>query len=236
MQTKCKTPFNLEAVRSGDLLTEATTVQVQIGTGLAVSALGTAAVIDGCQVLLTPLRRCVVPPPLCAVTARFQAPVQLLAVLNGAPSEVKSIWIFHPMIMIERALMHLSFYLQDVCQRQRAGISATDFYIWSQVVAAALADGSLAVLQSCDGDTWEETLDAAMVAGLPAHEANGCAHQDAEALMATTVRFADSETLPAGQHIRYAAVVASQSMYRNVALGGYQGSTGDRSSTTLCYC
>ena len=84
-------------------------MQVQLGTGLAVSALGTAAVIDGCEVLLTPLRRCVVPPPLCAVTARFKAPVQLLALLDGAPSEVKSVWSFHPMIVIQPGLMRLSF-------------------------------------------------------------------------------------------------------------------------------
>ena len=224
MQTKCNTQFDLQAGRSGDLLTGSTIMQVQLGTGLAVSALGTAAVIDGCEVLLTPLRRCVVPPPLCAVTVRFQAPVQLLAWLDAIPSEVKSIWNFQPMIMIEHVLMRIS-YLQDGCVQGSAGISAADFEIWSQVVAAALADGSLAVLQSCEADMWEETLDAATAAGERAHKANGLAHQDAEALMATTVRFADSDTLPAGQHIRCAAGLVSQSIYRNVAdiaLGGYQ--------------
>ena len=76
---------------------------------------------------------------------------------------------------------------------------------------------------------WEETLDAATVAGQHAHDANGCAHQDAEALMATAVRFADSETLPAGQHIRCAAVLLSQFIYKteaDIALGGYQAVWG----------
>ena len=56
--------------------------------GIDVSELGTAAVVDGCQLLITPLRHMVVPPPLCAVTADFGSPIQSLAFLNGHESEV----------------------------------------------------------------------------------------------------------------------------------------------------
>ena len=56
------------------------------------SELGTAAVIDGCHLLITPLRHVVVPPPLCAVTADFDSPIQSLAFLNGHESEVS--WPF----------------------------------------------------------------------------------------------------------------------------------------------
>lgn len=40
-----------------------------------VSGSGTAAVIDGCKLLMTPLRRGLVPPPMCAVAAVAAAPI-----------------------------------------------------------------------------------------------------------------------------------------------------------------
>ena len=44
-----------------------------------VSALGTAAVVDGPSVLLTPMRQSIVPPPLCAAAVACPAPVVAVA-------------------------------------------------------------------------------------------------------------------------------------------------------------
>lgn len=63
-------------------------VQLGLGTNTDVSRLGTALVIDDCRVLITPLRQCIVPPPLAAVTATCPAPVQSVACLHGHESEV----------------------------------------------------------------------------------------------------------------------------------------------------
>ena len=62
--------------------------QAEVGLQHSVSHLGTAAVIDGRQLQITPLRHCVVPPPLCAVTASFPLPVQCVAFLNHQEAEV----------------------------------------------------------------------------------------------------------------------------------------------------
>ena len=59
-----------------------------------VSPKGTAAVVDGCQVLLTPLQRAVVPPPMCAVAATFHQPVQCLAFGEHAGHEVRRTFAF----------------------------------------------------------------------------------------------------------------------------------------------
>lgn len=52
-----------------------------------VSALGTAAVVDGSTVLLTPFRECIVPPPLCAAGVNCPAPVVLAALRESSPDE-----------------------------------------------------------------------------------------------------------------------------------------------------
>ena len=54
-------------------------VQLELGMTQSISPKGTAAVVDGTQVLLTPLQRTVLPPPMCAVAVTFQQPVQCLA-------------------------------------------------------------------------------------------------------------------------------------------------------------
>lgn len=56
-----------------------TAAQVEFCVSQDVSSSGTAAVVDGCQVLLTPLQRALVPPPMCAVAAVFHQPVQCVA-------------------------------------------------------------------------------------------------------------------------------------------------------------
>lgn len=53
-----------------------------------VSSKGTAGVVDGCRVLLTPLQRALVPPPMCAVAAVFSHPVQCVAFGNHDGNEV----------------------------------------------------------------------------------------------------------------------------------------------------
>ncbi len=54
-------------------------MQVELTMECTVSDKGTAAVVDGDTVLLTPLQRALVPPPMCAVAVVFPAPVQCLA-------------------------------------------------------------------------------------------------------------------------------------------------------------
>ena len=63
-------------------------VQVDLCMGPSVSSNGTAAVVDGCRVLLTPLQRTLVPPPMCAVAAIFHQPVQSVAFGNHQGNEV----------------------------------------------------------------------------------------------------------------------------------------------------
>ena len=54
-----------------------------------VSERGTAAVIDGRQLLLTPLQHELAPPPMCSVAARCRAPVISTSFWSGAGPEVK---------------------------------------------------------------------------------------------------------------------------------------------------
>ena len=63
-------------------------VQVEFCMSQDVSRSGTAAVVDGCQVLLTPLQRALVPPPMCAVAAVFHQPVQCVAFGTHEGNEV----------------------------------------------------------------------------------------------------------------------------------------------------
>ena len=53
-----------------------------------VSNNGTAAVVDGATVLLTPLQRALVPPPMCSVAAVFPQAVQCLAFTEYLGDEV----------------------------------------------------------------------------------------------------------------------------------------------------
>ena len=48
-----------------------------------VSELGTAVVVDGSLLKVTPLRLTVVPPPMCVVQARLPAPAAAVAVLDA---------------------------------------------------------------------------------------------------------------------------------------------------------
>lgn len=53
--------------------------QVELYMDRCVSNNGTAAVVDGNTVLINPLQRALVPPPMCAVALQFPGPVQCLA-------------------------------------------------------------------------------------------------------------------------------------------------------------
>lgn len=92
-------PLRLQALTAdGHFLTLA------FGQAPAVSHLGTAAVVDGSHVLITPLRHALVPPPMCAVrvvceaagdgaAAAVAAPVACLALrsLRGHPEAVAAV-------------------------------------------------------------------------------------------------------------------------------------------------
>ena len=66
-------------------------MQVEFCMRQNVSINGTAAVVDGSQVLLTPLQRAVVPPPMCAVAASFHGGVQCLAFGDHQGNEVRAV-------------------------------------------------------------------------------------------------------------------------------------------------
>ena len=63
-------------------------MQVEFCMKQNVSINGTAAVVDGAQVLLTPLQRELVPPPMCAVAVSFPQAVQCLAFGSHQGNEV----------------------------------------------------------------------------------------------------------------------------------------------------
>ena len=62
--------------------------QVSFGVQNCVSERGTAAVIDGAKLLVTPLRLAIVPPPLSAVALLAPAPVSCVAIRDFAEAEV----------------------------------------------------------------------------------------------------------------------------------------------------
>lgn len=62
--------------------------QVSFGVQNCISDRGTAAVIDGAKLLVTPLRLAIVPPPLSAVTLLAPAPVSCVAIRDFTDSEV----------------------------------------------------------------------------------------------------------------------------------------------------
>jgi hypothetical protein len=74
-------------------------VKVDLAMERTVSNSGTAAVVDGATLLLTPLQRALVPPPMCAVAAVFPHPVQCLAFGTHQGHEVKpfllACWLLH---------------------------------------------------------------------------------------------------------------------------------------------
>ena len=54
-------------------------LQIDLMMDNLVSDHGTAAVVDGGRVLITPLQRALIPPPMCAAAADFPGPVQCCA-------------------------------------------------------------------------------------------------------------------------------------------------------------
>jgi hypothetical protein len=52
-----------------------------------VSAKGTAVVVDGRRLLMTPLRHALVPPPMCAAAAELPAPAVALALGDAGSCE-----------------------------------------------------------------------------------------------------------------------------------------------------
>lgn len=63
--------------------------QVGLGAGQCVSERGTAVVIDGARLLVTPLRLAAIPPPLSAVTITLPGPASCATISNFGASEVR---------------------------------------------------------------------------------------------------------------------------------------------------
>lgn len=68
-------------------------LQIELCMDACVSEKGTAAVVDGSRVLLTPLQRVLVPPPMCAVAAVFPNAVQSLAFGEHEGCEVRAVTV-----------------------------------------------------------------------------------------------------------------------------------------------
>lgn len=66
--------------------------QVSFGVQGCVSERGTAAVIDGARLLVTPLRLAVVPPPLSAAVLTTPAPIFYVAIRDFTDAEVQPCW------------------------------------------------------------------------------------------------------------------------------------------------
>ena len=61
--------------------------QVDFDSCMNVSDLGTVAVVDGQELLITPLQHTIVPPPMCAARAKFPATIKCLTFLEGMENE-----------------------------------------------------------------------------------------------------------------------------------------------------
>lgn len=72
----------LNIVTAGEL------VILEFWQSATTSMLGTAAVVDGNRVRITPLRHAVIPPPMCAVTAMYSGTVMCCSFLNSSEKEV----------------------------------------------------------------------------------------------------------------------------------------------------
>ena len=135
--------------------------QLRFGREATVSARGTAVVVDGAALLLTPLRHTVVPPPLCAVAAALPAPVTCLALRDCGECEVGA----------APAGSHVAFTLASQCQHLPSPCPATERHCLlpppcptpccctAQAVAAVLSDGAIALLESVEEDLWEDSLE-----------------------------------------------------------------------------
>lgn len=65
-------------------------LQVTLDMQSSASERGTAAVVDGNRLLVTPLRIAAVPPPLSAVVLEAQAPIVCIGHRHGGSSEVRT--------------------------------------------------------------------------------------------------------------------------------------------------
>ena len=77
---------------------EASCLQVTMDLQSSTSEQGTAAVVDGSRLLVTPLRIAAVPPPLSAVTLEAQAPVVCIGHRHGGYAEARP--ALHPLNVI----------------------------------------------------------------------------------------------------------------------------------------
>lgn len=69
-----------------------TPLQLEFEWEALVSQRGTAAVVDGRRLLLTPLRHTLVPPPMCAAPVRCSGPVACAALCDFGDAEVGPAW------------------------------------------------------------------------------------------------------------------------------------------------
>lgn len=111
--------------------------------------------VDGAGLLITPLRHTVVPPPMSAVAAALPAPVTCLAIRDFGDCEVS---LQLSQLPAASAVSQCVPCWPAVCPRHPSAPPRCSL-ARMQAVAAALSDGSLALLTSVEEDLWEETLE-----------------------------------------------------------------------------
>jgi len=129
------------------------------------SPLGTLLAVDGADVLVTPARVSLVPPPMCAVRLRCGAPVCALAVSGPALED--------PDDEAEEEEEEDEEEEEGEDGEEQAGELRRQRRVWGgpkhagvpragrERVAAVLAGGRLAVAAAVEDDLWAETLDEA---------------------------------------------------------------------------
>lgn len=187
-----------------------------------VSPLGTALVVDGQDVLLTPARVSLPPPPMCAARLRCGAPVCALAV-TGPALEVDD----------DEAEEEGESEEERELRRRVWGSSGA---AGAERVAAVLAGGRLAVAMAVEDDLWEETLEEAQQEQGAANTAAaslraGVDRFDAPLLLAAEAVAADEPggaLLAGGRPVRLAAWVSPTRLLLVAAPApGEQGGAGD---------
>jgi elongator complex protein 1 len=125
-----------------------------------VSPLGTALVVDGRDVLVTPARVSLVPPPMCAVRLRCGAPVCALAV-TGPALEDDGEGEGEEDDEEEGGAGASERNLQRRVWGVGGGGGSSGAASGAERVAVVLAGGRLAVAMAVEDDLWEETLEEA---------------------------------------------------------------------------
>ena len=118
------------------------------GWDVAASVAATVGVVDGARLLITPLSRTPMPPPMAAATVQFPAPVLEVAWLPPPPATTAP-----------TAAAATSADAAAAATATAAATAAAASMAPPETALALLADGRLAVVSALRGSEWEETCE-----------------------------------------------------------------------------